>query len=77
VRLFLEKSRVGFGCSVGTRSENAVVVIDTSAIVAAIANEPDGNVYRTVIKTAPVRVMSAGDANSSVLTAWLKCDYNI
>jgi ribonuclease VapC len=35
------------------------VVIDTSAIVAAIANEPDGDVYRTAIKTAPVRLMSA------------------
>ena len=35
------------------------MVIDTSAIVAAIANEPDGDVYRTAIKTAPVRVMSA------------------
>jgi len=35
------------------------VVIDTSAIVAAIANEPDADVYRTAIKTAPVRLMSA------------------
>jgi ribonuclease VapC len=35
------------------------VVIDTSAIVAAIANEPDGDVYRTAIKTAPVWLMSA------------------
>ena len=35
------------------------MVIDTSAIVAAIANEPDGDVYRTAIKTAPVRLMSA------------------
>ena len=34
-------------------------MIDTSAIVAAIANEPDADVYRTAIKTAPVRLMSA------------------
>jgi uncharacterized protein with PIN domain len=46
--------------------------------VAAIANEQDGDVYRTAIKNAPVRLMSAvsllEDANRSVLTAWLKCD---
>jgi uncharacterized protein with PIN domain len=57
------------------------VVIDTSAIVAAIANEPDGDVYRTAIKTAPVRLIvrciPAGDADRSILTAWLKRDYNI
>jgi ribonuclease VapC len=35
------------------------MVIDTSAIFAAIANEPDGESYRTAIKTAPVKLISA------------------
>jgi ribonuclease VapC len=35
------------------------MVIDTSAIFAAIANEPDGSIYRKAIKAAPVRIMSA------------------
>ncbi len=35
------------------------MVIDTSAIFAAIANEPDGELYRRAIKAAPLRPMSA------------------
>ena len=35
------------------------MVIDTSAIFAAIANEPDGAIYRNAIKASPVRLMSA------------------
>lgn len=35
------------------------MVIDTSAIFAAIANEPDAEVYRNAIKTAPVKLISA------------------
>ena len=35
------------------------MVIDTSAIFAAIANEPDGDSYRTAIKAAPVKLISA------------------
>ena len=35
------------------------MVIDTSAIFAAIANEPDGSIYRKAIQTAPLRLMSA------------------
>jgi ribonuclease VapC len=35
------------------------MVIDTSAIFAAIANEPDGDSYRRAIKTAPLRLISA------------------
>lgn len=35
------------------------MVIDTSAIFAAIANEPDGELYRSAIKTAPIRLISA------------------
>ena len=49
------------------------MVIDTSAIVAAIANEPDGDVYRTAIKVAPVRLMSAVSPLEAriVLFSWL------
>jgi uncharacterized protein with PIN domain len=35
------------------------MVIDTSAIFASIANEPDGELYRRAIKAAPLRLMSA------------------
>jgi ribonuclease VapC len=35
------------------------MVIDTSAIFAAIANEPEGESYRKAIKTAPVKLISA------------------
>ena len=35
------------------------MVIDTSAIFAALAGEPDGDLYRKAIKAAPVRLMSA------------------
>ncbi len=35
------------------------MVIDTSAIFAAIADEPDGEFYRRAIKTAPLRLISA------------------
>ena len=35
------------------------MVIDTSAIFAAIANEPDAEVYRRAIKAAPVKLISA------------------
>jgi ribonuclease VapC len=35
------------------------MVIDTSAIYAAIANEPDGAFYRQAIKTASLRLISA------------------
>jgi ribonuclease VapC len=35
------------------------MVIDTSAVFAAIANEPDGSIYREAIKTARIRLMSA------------------
>lgn len=35
------------------------MVIDTSAIFAAVANEPDGELYRRALKTAPIRLMSA------------------
>ena len=35
------------------------MVIDTSAIFAAIANEPDAEIYRRAIKTAPVKLISA------------------
>lgn len=35
------------------------MVIDTSAIFAAIANEPDCAIYRNAIKAAPVRLMAA------------------
>jgi len=35
------------------------MVIDTSAVFAAIANEPDGDSYRNAIKTAPVKLISA------------------
>jgi ribonuclease VapC len=34
------------------------MVIDTSAIVAAIAAEPDAAAYREAIKTAPIRLIS-------------------
>jgi len=35
------------------------MVIDTSAIVAAIANEPDSAAFRDAIKSTPTRLMSA------------------
>ncbi len=35
------------------------MVIDTSAIFAAIAGEPDGSVYRGAIISAPLRLISA------------------
>jgi ribonuclease VapC len=35
------------------------MVIDTSAIFAAIAGEPDSGVYRTAVISAPVRLISA------------------
>ena len=35
------------------------MVIDTSAFIAAIANEPDSEAFRDAIKAAPVRMMSA------------------
>jgi len=35
------------------------MVIDTSAIFAAIADETDSVIYRVAIKTAPIRLMSA------------------
>jgi len=35
------------------------MVLDTSAIFAAIANEPDGDSYRRAIKAAPLRLISA------------------
>jgi ribonuclease VapC len=35
------------------------MVIDTSAIFAAITNEPDGAIYRDAIKAAQIRSMSA------------------
>ncbi len=35
------------------------MVIDTSAIFAAVANEPDGELYRRAIKTAQIRLISA------------------
>src|SRR5258708_13946664 len=35
------------------------MVIDTSAIFAAIAGEPDSPAYREAIKAAPVRLLSA------------------
>jgi ribonuclease VapC len=35
------------------------MVIDTSAIFAAIAGEPDGEFYREAIKKAPLRIISA------------------
>lgn len=35
------------------------MVIDTSAIFAAVANEPDGELYRRAIKTSQIRLISA------------------
>ncbi len=35
------------------------MVIDTSAVFAAIANEPDGSIYREAIKAARIRLMSS------------------
>lgn len=35
------------------------MVIDTSAIFAAVANEPDGELYRSAMKTAQPRLISA------------------
>jgi ribonuclease VapC len=35
------------------------MVIDTSAIFAAIAGEPDGGLYRRAIISAPLRLISA------------------
>lgn len=35
------------------------MVIDTSAIFAAVANEPDSGIYRSAIKSAQLRLISA------------------
>jgi uncharacterized protein with PIN domain len=55
------------------------MVIDTSAVFGAIANEPDGGIYREAIKTARVRLMSAdvgcnvaGDADCPAIPARLR-----
>ena len=35
------------------------MVIDTSAIIAAVTDEPDNSIYRSAIKSAPSRLISA------------------